>query len=346
MDGENKWHKAETPAIHAAGLDLGYRSAQGLNLLASGISFDLQQGELTCLMGPNGVGKSTLLKAIMDQHPPIKGAVFLGKENVRQISDKERAKKVAVVLTEKIPSGAMTVLELVALGRVPHTGWWGRLSPHDQSVVNKVMDMTNIRDLAGKKLAALSDGQRQTALIARALAQDSPILILDEPTAHLDLTNRFEIMYLLRDLAKKAAKAILVVTHDLEVAMETADKLWIMEAHKPLLTGSPEDLMIQGGIQNLLPGNKWQIDAASGKIRLKDPARLPQIDGPAHLSHWIRNAFRKNRELAQPERIVVSEQPFSILLDFADQKEEVNSIAEMIGFLRLRAKKNNSNTSR
>ncbi|SHN13150.1 iron complex transport system ATP-binding protein [Cyclobacterium lianum] len=332
MNEASNIQRVEASSIHARDLDLGYRAPQ--TLIAKGISFDLFPGELTCLMGPNGVGKSTLLKAILHQNPPLKGKVFLDQVDVSVLSNRQRAKKLAVVLTEKITSGEMTVNELVALGRVPHTGWSGLLSPRDKLMVKKVLDLTHISHLANKKLAALSDGQRQTALIARALAQDSKVLILDEPTAHLDLTNRFEIMHLLRHLAKKSSRAILVVTHDLEVAMETADKLWIMEARKPLLAGCPEDLMIQGQIQRLLPGDKWQIDPQSGKIRLLDPAKLPNIEGPSHLSQWIRNVFRKNPELYQPKQIRVRDQPFGISLFFPNREEKVTSIAEMIRFLR------------
>lgn len=319
--------------VRASDLELGYRSGTETQRVASGVSFSLFRKELTCLMGPNGVGKSTLLKAIMHQHPPLKGEVWLGDSPASHLSEKERAKKVAIVLTEKIPTGLLTVRDLVALGRIPHTGWWGQLSPVDQGKINEVMALTSIRHLAHKTVSALSDGQRQTALIARALAQDSPIMVLDEPTAHLDLSNRFEIMYLLRDLARKASKAILVVTHDLEVALETADKLWLMDGREPLLTGSPEDLMINGGIQRLLPGKKWQVDVSSGKI-IRNTAPLPcQIEGPEPLVSWVKNALRKNPEMSLPDTISLSENPFAIRAAFSHHQRFFNSIAEMIRFL-------------
>lgn len=324
--------------VRASDLELGYRSGTETQRVASGVSFSLFRKELTCLMGPNGVGKSTLLKAIMNQHPPLKGEVWLGNSPASQLSEKERAKRVAVVLTEKIPTGLLTVRDLVALGRIPHTGWWGQLSPVDQAKINEVMELTSISLLAHKNVSALSDGQRQTALIARALAQDSPIMVLDEPTAHLDLSNRFEIMYLLRDLARKASKAILVVTHDLEVALETADKLWLMDARQPLLTGSPEDLMISGGIQRLLPGEKWRVDAASGKI-IRNTAPLPcQMEGPEPLVSWVKNALRKNPGLNLPDAIYLSENPFSIRATFSQNHHHFDSISEMIGYLQNQLK--------
>jgi len=319
--------------VHASDLELGYRSGAATQRVASHVSFALCRKELTCLMGPNGVGKSTLLKAIMHQHPPLKGEVWLGDSLASRLSEKERAKRVAVVLTEKVPTGLLTVRDLVALGRTPHTGWWGQLSPVDQAKIEEVMELTGIAYLANKNISALSDGQRQTALIARALAQDSPIMVLDEPTAHLDLSNRFEIMYLLRDLARKASKAILVVTHDLEVALETADKLWLMDAGQPLLTGSPEDLMISGGIQRLLPGEKWRVDAASGKI-IRHTAPIPcKIEGPESLVSWVKNALRKNPGLRLPDTIYLFEAPFTIKVTFLQNHYQFSSISEMIGFL-------------
>ncbi|WP_339922535.1 ABC transporter ATP-binding protein [uncultured Cyclobacterium sp.] len=322
------------PCIHAKDLVLGYALGKQINPIASGISFELFHGELTCLMGPNGVGKSTLLKAIMSQNLPINGEIWFGETSASQMSDLVRAQNIAVVLTEKIRSGLMTVRELVALGRSPHTGLWGHLSAADNAFVNQVLELTHLGDIAEKRLSQLSDGQRQTAMIARALAQDSNIMVLDEPTAHLDLTNRFDIMYLLKKLAKEAGKAILVVTHDLEVAMETADQLWIMATKEPLVAGSPEDLMLEGHLQKLLPGEKWEIDSGNGKIRLKTPSTLPEISGPEHLTYWVKNALRKNIEIPMPDKIVVSQNPFEIIIFSEQNYFTFSRISEMIRFLK------------
>lgn len=327
-------HRQTKPCIHARNLVLGYENDRQISKVAADVSFDLFSGELTCMMGPNGVGKSTLLKAILNQNPPIKGAILLGEKKIGLLDDRDRAKTIAVVLTEKIRSGLMTVRELVALGRTPHTGWLGHLSTRDNEIVDRVLQMTHLNLISQKKLAELSDGQRQTAMIARALAQDSHILILDEPTAHLDLTNRFEIMHLLKKLAKEADKAILVVTHDLEVAMETADQLWIMSHQEPLVSGSPEDLMLEGQIQKLLPGNKWEIDANNGRIRLRNPGVLPEITGPKRVRHWVRNALRKNIDLPMPEKIITTDNPLEIIVHKAQKSTSFSSISAMIRFFK------------
>ena len=289
------------PCIYARNLVLGYKNDRVINTVATDVSFDLYSGELTCMMGPNGVGKSTLLKAIMNQNPPIKGSIWLGKHEIELLND---------------------------------TGWLGHLSKTDNKIVNEVLTMTHLDLISHKKLSELSDGQRQTAMIARALAQDSSILILDEPTAHLDLTNRFEIMHLLKKLAKEAGKAILVVTHDLEVAMETADQLWIMGNQEPLVSGSPEDLMLEGQIQKLLPGNKWEIDANNGKIRLKNPSLLPEISGPKNMRHWVKNALRKNLDLSMPEKIITKDNPLEIIVYKGQKSITFSSISAMIRFLK------------
>lgn len=334
MDTSQNKNRPANPCIHAKNLVLGYAVGKQAVPVASGISFELYNGELACLMGPNGIGKSTLLKAIMNQNPPIDGDIWFGEKMGSQMNESDRARNIAVVLTEKIRSGLMTVRELVALGRTPHTGLWGHLSAADNAFVNQVLEMTHLDLIAEKKLSQLSDGQRQTAMIARAMAQDSRIMILDEPTAHLDLTNRFEIMYLLKKLAKDADKAILVVTHDLEVAMETADQLWIMANQEPLVSGSPEDLMLEGHIQKLLPGNKWEIDARNGKIRLKNPRVLPEIAGPEHLTYWVKNALRKNIEMPLPEKLAVTENPFKITFCKNHENFTFSRTSELVRFLK------------
>lgn len=284
----------QNPILQTTDLSLGYKKGSRSNVIADHISFSLEKGKLTCLLGPNGVGKSTLIKTIMGQIPPLKNQVYLDKKPANSISKKDLSKKIAVVLTEKINSANLTVKQVVSLGRIPHTGWLGSLSVEDQQKIETAILSTHINYIENRPINELSDGQLQKVMIARALAQDCEILILDEPTAHLDLINRFEIMHLLRDIAKKENKAVLVVTHDLEIAIDTADEFWLMQCGFPLVCGSPEDLILQGKIDLLLPNDRLHFDKSDGKVRDSAEFHYPHIDGPEAMVKWVKLALRKN----------------------------------------------------
>nr|WP_238531553.1 ABC transporter ATP-binding protein [Nitritalea halalkaliphila] len=182
------------------------------------------------------------------------------------------SRHLAVVLTGRHAAANLKVEELVALGRIPHTGWTGRLRPVDQEAITQALTQTGAAYLRGRLVHELSDGQRQKVFIARALAQETELLILDEPTAHLDLPNRYLIMQLLREVAHKQHKAVLVVTHDLDIAIETADVFWLMRCGAPLLSGSPEDLILSGELASLFEGSQLYFDRLQGSMRFQASA--------------------------------------------------------------------------
>ncbi|UZD24507.1 ABC transporter ATP-binding protein [Algoriphagus halophytocola] len=299
-------------SIIGRNLSLGYSKGNMKKEILNGLEFELFSGEMTCLLGPNGVGKSTLVKAVLGQLKPFRGEVLLHKKTISEYSNEELAKELSVVLTEPFLPGNMTVVQLVAMGRIPHTGWTGKLEEKDKEVVRNALLATKIEYLRDERLSEISDGQRQKALIARALAQDGKVMVLDEPTAHLDLVNRYEIMHLLREIAKTQGKSILVVTHDLEIALETADRFWLLNCGTPLISGLPEDLVISGQINQLLPGKKFHFSVEKGRIELENQKRKLDISGPEDLVSWVSKALEKAGFKELDEVIEVSENPFSL----------------------------------
>jgi iron complex transport system ATP-binding protein len=322
--------------LTALNLTLGYKKGKQANAIAENIEFELKKGKLTCLLGPNGVGKSTLIKTIMGQLPPLKGQVCLEGKPVQKYNLRDISKKIAVVLTDKIRMGTLSVRQLVELGRIPHTGWLGSLSPEDQSQVQNAIQATNIEYLADRSLSELSDGQLQKVMIARALAQDGEILLLDEPTAHLDLVNRLEIMHLLKTIARKENKAVLITTHDLEIAIDTADEFWLMPCGSPLITGLPEDLIIQQKLDVLLPSQYMHFDKDTGKIKSK--ADLPNIviKGPVSLKKWLELALVKNNILKLPENqfISINTSPFELILHNNGNSTKFSNIKNFLDYLK------------
>ena len=328
------------PILKADELSLGYRKGSKANVIAEHISFSLEKGKLICLLGPNGVGKSTLIRTIMGQIPALKNQVYLNEKPTQSLSTKDLSKRIAVVLTEKISSANLTVGQVIALGRIPHTGWLGNLSAKDQQKIDKAILSTHINYIQDRPLSELSDGQLQKVMIARALAQDGEILILDEPTAHLDLINRFEIMHLLRDIAIHENKAVLVVTHDLDIAIDTADEFWLMQCGLPLVCGSPEDLILQGQINLLLPNESLHFDKINGKVQESAIFDYPPIDGPEEIVKWVKLALRKNKIDSDRKSISIKTEGMKSLFFLRSDDEifEFETISSLISHLALTGK--------
>ncbi|EON79403.1 ABC transporter-like protein [Lunatimonas lonarensis] len=318
------------PAIWCKELEIGYQ--QGHPLFRN-LNFSVVKGQVTCLMGPNGVGKSTLIKTVLGILAPISGQLYLSGRPISEIGKEEIARMVSVVYTDRIVRGNIRVQEMVALGRIPHTGWLGSLSKNDLLSIHTALEDVNIAESSNAPLAELSDGQLQKALIARALAQDGDLLILDEPTAHLDLVNRFEIMYLLRELAIKKDKAVFVVTHDLDIALETADRLLLMTDKGTLHAGTPEDLVINGGINQLFPDGRYFFDPKTSKVVKTQDYEPITISGPEVLTVWIHKILRKYGVNATPYSIEVSDNPFQISLRSEKQTLQLETLEQMIDHL-------------
>ena len=315
-------------ALEGIGLQLGYSQDGVRKPLLEDLNFQLVAGELTCLLGPNGVGKSTLIKAILGEINPWEGQLLLEQKPLSYYTIQERAKHIAVVMTDPIYLGNLTVGQLVALGRTPHTNWLGHLDEADRALVEKALTDTHIGYLRDARLGELSDGQRQKAMIARALAQDGSVIVLDEPTAHLDLVNRLEIMSLLREISRSQGKAILVVTHDLDIALETADRFWILNCGLPLLSGTPEDLVLSGQIQALFPSDRYRFNVARGRVEWSQAMPDFQIEGPAEEAYWVKKALVKAGITSLDQPLVITA-PFGLRIG----EKSFGTLEELIGEL-------------
>lgn len=235
-------------AVELRDLAIGYRSRRRTTTVANNLRGLARRGELTVLLGPNGTGKSTLLRTLCGLHPALGGQVLLDGTDLGRLSPGELAQRVAVVLTERVDPGLLSVRELVGLGRIPYLGRSARLTAADHTVVDWALDAVQARHLATRPAAHLSDGERQRVLTARALAQQTGLLVLDEPTAFLDVSSRVGLMEMLRDLARGHDLAIVLSTHELELALRVADRVWLLDADGTLGDASPQELMLAGHI--------------------------------------------------------------------------------------------------
>ncbi len=230
--------------IRLESLAIGYHGKHSVKVVAEGISDSICSGELTCLIGENGAGKSTLLRTLSGFLPPISGEIDILGKPLKSYRETDLAKVIGVVLTEKNNLQNMTVEELVGMGRSPYTGFWGRLRTEDKEKVAQAIALVGIGELKDRMVQTLSDGERQKVMIAKALAQETPIIFLDEPTAFLDYPSKVEILNLLHRLSSEEGKTIFLSTHDLELALRVADRVWLMTKKGAVQTGSPDNLVI------------------------------------------------------------------------------------------------------
>lgn len=276
--------------MHTRQLGVGYSRDQPL---ISKLNLEVYSGELICLLGTNGTGKSTLLRTLAGMQSALEGEVNLLGKPVSKISPKTLAQQLSLVLTERGIAPNLRVHELIAMGRHPYTGWFGTLSKADQHIIRQAMEDTGIVDFADRSFYALSDGERQKVMIARALAQDTPLIILDEPTVHLDLPNRVEIMQLLHRLAHEKQKAILMSSHDLELVIQMADQLWILH-QQSISSGIPEDLILQGKLQESFQSKNIRFDQQKGSFVIRRQSKqLINLQGKGNLAHWTRQALER-----------------------------------------------------
>jgi iron complex transport system ATP-binding protein len=251
--------------LQASQISIGYSYKKEKIVVASHIDLTLEKGKLIALIGANGIGKSTLLKTITGIQKPLSGTVSLNEKNIHELDSLSLAQNLSLVLTEKLPPSNLTVFELIALGRQPYTNWIGKLTEHDIAKVNEAMELTQISHLASKKHYEISDGQLQKVLVARALAQDTPLIILDEPTTHLDLLHKVALFKLLKKLTQETEKCILFSTHDIDMAIQLSDEIIIMTP-ETVVQDQPCNLIMKGSFNTLFKDEHIIFDAEKGKF--------------------------------------------------------------------------------
>ncbi|MDR6966196.1 iron complex transport system ATP-binding protein [Flavobacterium arsenatis] len=255
--------------LHTEDISIGYSQKNKQKVVAKNISISLEKGKLISLIGANGIGKSTLLKTITGIQKPISGPVNLNHKNIFDYSSLELAKELSIVLTESLPPSNLTVFELVALGRQPYTNWIGTLTDEDILKINSAIELTQISHLVDKKHYEISDGQLQKVLIARALAQDTPLIILDEPTTHLDLLHKISLFKLLKKLTSETQKCILFSTHDIDLAIQLSDEIIVMTPEK-VIQDEPKNLIQNHIFDDLFQDENIRFDTEKAKFIFKD----------------------------------------------------------------------------
>jgi iron complex transport system ATP-binding protein len=250
-------------------LSVGYQTSLGKNRVIFGpVNAEVHRGEMVGIIGRNGIGKSTLLRTIAGLQTPLSGDILINDINNHNRKLKDMAKLISFVSTEPVYARQIKVIELITMGRFPYTGWLGNLNNHDRQAIEAAVVQTGVGPLSRKQIYELSDGERQKVMIARALAQDTPLIILDEPTAFLDLPARYEILRILQELTSNHGKTVLFSTHDLSIAMDVADRLWVMTENE-IFQGAPEDLLISKVFRKLFLNSPAEFDIKTFTFRFK-----------------------------------------------------------------------------
>lgn len=272
-------------------LTIGYSDRQGGLKVMSSVNVSACRGELVALIGRNGAGKSTLLRTIVSLQYPLAGEIYFKNRHLHDISKGELTRNVSFTSTEPIDIHNIRVREAVALGRYPYTTWLGTFSAEDRQKTDEAIELTGLTRLKDRKIDSLSDGERQRVLIARSLAQDTELLVMDEPTAFLDLPSRYGIVSLLRKLAHEKNKCIIFSTHDLDTALNEADKIWLMKADK-LCQGAPEDLVINRSLSEAFEDPFLSFSTTTGTFSLKrNLVGTVSLEGSGQLRRWTERAL-------------------------------------------------------
>jgi iron complex transport system ATP-binding protein len=309
-------------------LSIGYSKKRKINVIQSELNLELKAGELVCLIGPNGSGKSTLLRSLAGLQKSLSGNVRINEKELIKLSQHEKALQLALVLTDRVEIENATVYDVVSFGRHPHSGWWGDVSEEDEQHILEAIKMVHLENKMHQNINELSDGERQRAMIAKALAQDTPIIMLDEPTAHLDLPNRVEIMLLLHRLAHKTQKAILLSTHELDLALQAADRIWLMSVDKGIECGVPEDLVFDGSFNRAFENKSYFFNESNGNFSMNYPmTKKVWVSGNKTRMYWtLRALARGGYMVVQDADVQISVTENSWLVE----KDEFHTIEKLL----------------
>lgn len=323
-------------------LFIGYeRGKQDPYIVQKQLSFSISEGEMICLLGPNGCGKSTLLRTLSGLQPAFGGSIRIRNRELTKIKPRERALLISLVLTESVDIQSLKVYELLTLGRNPYTGFIGLLTGKDKQIIDNALNLVQMTDFRDKILSELSDGERQRIMIAKALVQDTPVIFLDEPTAHLDLPNRVEIMLLLHRLARTTGKTIIISTHELELALQIADRVFLMKKQGGITADIPEDLVISGSLQEVFENSSVKFDPYTGNFRMNHTGnvKISLISkGEGYRTVWTEKALTRNGFVINPDAdilIRVNERRKEWELDSNDSSEIFHSIGDLLRALKL-----------
>lgn len=337
-------HGKENPAqplIHTQDLSIGYRRKKQHKVIAQHIDLALHPGELVCLLGPNGSGKSTLMRTLAGIQPPLCGEVYLRNHHIKTYSKKKLSKEMSLVLTERKHTGNLSVYSILTLGRYPYLNWFGQLQEEDKNIIKWAIRETGIAPFINNHIDKLSDGEKQKVMIARALIQETPVIILDEPTAHLDLPNRIGIMRLLKKMAKDTGKAILLSTHELDLALQAADVIWLMMPDQSLVTGIPEDLVINGTFASAFQKEGLQFDGQSGTFKFHewDGKKTVTLKGGQATRTWTARALEREGYVVAPTgdvHIIIHENETHTQwqIEYGGETHEFSLLEYVIKFLR------------
>jgi iron complex transport system ATP-binding protein len=327
--------------IETKDLVIGYDAGRHRRtVIARDINVQLNPGELVCLIGPNGAGKSTLMRTLAAMQSPLDGKVLLDGIDIHHMNSGDRARMLSVVLTEKVTVGLLDAYSLVSLGRYPYTGWSGKLTNADHEVVEWALKSVNAEEFAQRQVLELSDGERQRVMLARALAQEPRLMVLDEITAFLDLPRRVDIMRTLRRLVRETRRAILLSTHDLELALRSADRIWLLQKGGPLQVGAPERLVLNGAFERAFQSEGVDFDASTGTFRLhRDHAGEIEVQGDSLHAIWTARALERygyrprSSGVACQLRVVVAPDGSRFTLIHNGSRDEHESLEDLLAAL-------------
>lgn len=319
--------------IHIKDLAIGY----GNHTILDNINISLIEGELTALIGLNGVGKSTFLRTIIGLQNKLNGKVLLEGSELHKFGVSKLAKKLSFVSTEIINVNHLSVFDLVSQGRYSYTAWHGKLTKTDKDKVFEAVELVGMSEYINKSITEISDGERQRIMIARALAQDTPVIILDEPTAYLDLKNKYEIIHLLHSLTREKNKAILFSSHDLNIVLKEADRLIVMR-EDDIESGAPEDLLMNGCIEELFTNSSIIFDEDRADFSIKRNFKeTVGLKGEGKALIWTSNALNRagfrmsiKEDTEKIVEIAEVDNQLKWILRASGKKEQYNSIYELI----------------